>query len=468
MKPSFIGDLIVYSKYSLVNWMKIILLVIRHGPFDVIRDIRRYPWILVLLQVNSLMWRFIRGRTGRYREATAIAMSDIVSSVIRMMEDIFFHGDRLIIHEDMVPPEILRAMGLAPFMTELMGILMPMIKPHSVENYIDASENAGIPPDICSLPKSTMGLALKGHLPPALAVVTSNLPCDAGMSSYMLIEKKLKLPIMRLDIPYNFDTDRAVDYFAEELKRMIDWLEEHTPGRMDWDRLREICEERNQMLEYELELWDLIRIRPAPMTGEPVWLSHMWNFNVTPGSPASTQSYKRITEMGRKNLEEGISSIKDERFRVLLWNPPMIHFIDIYNWAEKTYGISLIMDSMTFNRIPMIDTETPDAMLKGLARTIMAGPMARHTRGPAKNYLDDIFHIHKHFDIDMVWVAGHIGCKNTQALNGMLRELCRRESIPLLIINYDLSDPRIVSREGIMEQIDHFMENIMKAKKMAL
>ncbi len=93
--------------------------------------------------------------------------------------------------------------------------------------------------------------------------------------------------------------------------------------------------------------------------------------------------------------------------------------------------------------------------------------MARHTRGPAKNYLDDIFHIHKHFDIDMVWVAGHIGCKNTQALNGMLRELCRKESIPLLIINYDLSDPRIVSREGIMDQIDHFMENTMKAKKMA-
>jgi len=467
MKPSLIGDLAVYGKYSLVNWMKIIILVVRHGPFDVIRDIRRYLWILVLLQVNSLMWRFIRGRTGRYREATAVVMSDIVSSVIRMMEDVFFRGNRLVIHEDMVPPEIMRAMGLAPFMTELMGILMPMIKPHSVENYIDASENEGIPPDICSLPKSTMGLALKGHLPPALAVVTSNLPCDGGMSSYMLIEKKLKLPVFRLDIPYNFDTDRAVKYFAGELRRMIDWLEAHTPGRMDWERLREICEERNKMLEYELELWDMIRIRPAPLAGEPVWLSHMWNFNVTPGSPASTRIYKRITEMGRKNLEEGVSSIKDERYRALLWNPPMIHFIDIYNWAEKTYGISLIMDSMTFNRIPMIDTGTQDSMLEGLGRTIMAGPMARHTRGPAKNYLDDIFHIHKHFDIDMVWVAGHIGCKNTQALNGMLRELCRRESIPLLIINYDLSDPRIVSREGIIEQIDHFMENIMKAEKMA-
>lgn len=459
------GDLFVYCRYSLVNWARIAALVVRHGPVSTIRDIRRYPWILVLLQVNSLLWRFIRGRQGRYRQATAMVMADIVAGVIRMMQDVFFKGDRLVIHEDMVPPEILRAMGLAPFMTELLGILMPMIKPHSVEHYIDTCENEGVPPDICSLPKSTIGVTLQGHLPPALAIVSSNLPCDGGMASYMLIEKQLKLPTIRLDVPYNFTNERAVEYFAGELRRLIAWLEANTPGRMDWERLREICEERNRMVEHEMELWDLIRIRPAPMAGEPVWLSHMWNFNISPGTAASTRTFKRIAEMGRKNLEEGISSIRNERYRALLWNPPTIHFIDIYNWAEKVYGISLIMDSMTFNRIPLIDVDTPESMLQGLGKTIMNGPMARHTRGPASNYLDDIFHICKQFQIDMVWVAGHIGCKNTQALNGMLREMCRQEGIPLLIINYDLSDPRIVPREGIIAQIDHFMENVMKAEK---
>ncbi len=467
-KPSavgLIGDLLIYARYSLVNWLKIILLVIKHGPFDTIRDIRRYPWILVLLQVNRLLWRFIRGRRGRYRIATAMVMADIVASVIRMMDDVFFRGELLVIHEDMIPPEIIRAMGLVPFMAELMGILMPMIRPHSVEVYIDACENAGIPPDICSLPKSTMGLTLKGHLPPALAIITSNLPCDGGMSSYALIEKELRLPTVRLDIPYRFTDEKAVDYFTREMKRLVTWLETHTPGRMNWDRLKEICEERNRMAAYEMELWDLIRIRPSPMAGEPVWLSHMWNFNVTPGSADGTRTFKRIVAMGKKNLEEGVSTI-GEQYRALLWNPPTIHFIDIYNWAEKAYGISLIMDSMTFHRIDPIETDSPESMLRGLAKTIMAGPMARHTRGPAENYLNDIFHITKHFDIDMIWVAGHIGCKNTQALNGMLRELCRKEEIPLLIIHYDLSDPRIVSREGIIEQIDHFMENIMKAKRL--
>ncbi|MFZ5569754.1 MAG: 2-hydroxyacyl-CoA dehydratase subunit D [Thermodesulfobacteriota bacterium] len=464
---AWMGDLLVYIRYSTVNWLKIIALVIKHGPLDTVRDLRRYPWILVLLQVNRLLWRFIRGRRGRYRKATAMVMADIVAGVIRMMDDVFFRGERLVIHEDMVPPEIIRAMGLVPFMAELMGILMPMIRPHSVEAYIDACENAGIPPDICSLPKSTMGLTLMGHLPPALAVITSNLPCDGGMASYALMERELGLPTIRLDIPYRFTDEKAVDYFVGELKRLIGWLEARTPGRMDWERLKNICEERNRMLAFEQELWELIRIRPAPMAGEPIWLSHMWNFNVTPGSADSTRTFERIVAMGRQNLEEGVDPV-GERYRALLWNPPTIHFIDIYNWAEKAYGVSLIMDSMTFNRIEPIDTGTPESMLRGLAKTIMNGPMARHTRGPAENYVNDIFHITRQFDIDMIWVAGHIGCKNTQALNGMLRELCRREGIPLLIIHYDLSDPRIVSREGIIEQIDHFMENIMKARRLPL
>ena len=146
----------VHLRYGAINWLKIILLVIRHGPFDTIRDLKRYPWIKVLLRVNSLLGRFVKGRTGRYHKATAMVMSDIVAGVVDMMKGVFFQGDKLVIHEDMIPPEIIRAMGLTPFMAELLGILMPMIEPYSVVDYIDTSENEGIPPDICSLPKSTM------------------------------------------------------------------------------------------------------------------------------------------------------------------------------------------------------------------------------------------------------------------------------------------------------------------------
>ena len=35
----------------------------------------------------------------------------------------------------------------------------------------------------------------------------------------------------------------------------------------------------------------------------------------------------------------------------------------------------------------------------------------------------------------------------------MLREKCREAGIPLLILEYDLSDPRIVTHEGMISQI---------------
>ena len=366
-------------------------------------------------------------------------------------------------HEDMVPPEILRAMGLSPWMPEVLGILLPMLEPRAMEQYIDIAENEGVPPDVCSLPKAVIGMTQKNCLPPAAAVVTSNLPCDGGMASYIYVEKKVNAPVLRLDIPHNFTDERAEQYFAGELRRMIAWLEKHTPGRMDWDKLKAICEERNKMQEYELELWDLIAQRPSPLAAEAVYVGHLWFFNVCSGLPSGTKVFKMLVELAKENKEKGISALQEEKYRTLLWNPPTLHAMDLFVWAEKTFGVACIMDSMTFNRLPFIDTSSEESMLRGIGRNIMNGPMARHTRGPMENYFDDMLYIIKRFNIDMLWMAGHIGCKNTQALNTIMREKCRDMGVPVLIIDYDLSDTRIVPKEGIFSQVEHFMENVMMA-----
>jgi hypothetical protein len=465
-RAQYVRTMILFVTYWVINWVKIFGLVLLCGPIPVIRALKRYPWLLVFMKINTLMGVLIQGRSGRYQKVTAQVISGVVSDAVYLIKDILRHGDRIVIHEDMIPPELIKSMGLTPFMAEMLGMTLPMIQPDAMEHYIDAAEGEGIPPDICSLPKNTMGLALKGHLPEALAIVTSNLPCDGGMASYSLIKKTVDVPMLYLDIPHNFKGERAEAYFAQELRRLIAWLEEHTPGRMDWERLRTFCRERNRMVELEMEVWDMIRMRPAPMAGEPVYLSHLWHFNVTPGTPGATRAFERLRNATRANLAEGIAAVPNERFRALLWNPPTFHFADIFNWAERVYGVTLIMDSMSFNRLPFIDTTTHEHMLRGIARNIMQGPMARHTRGPVANYLEDIFHIYTHFDLDMIWMAGHIGCKNTQAMNGILREKCREAGIPLLIINYDLSDTRVVSHAGMKEQVHHFMENIMRAERL--
>jgi len=458
---SQIQDHMVFYQSWLKNSHNILKLPLRHGPIRTIQNLYKYPWLWQLAKVNRLLAKVTNGRQGNYRKASAAVVEQVVPSLMHLLDNLVRNTDRLVLHEDMVPPEILFAMGLKTWVSELLGILMPMLDSHSCEKYIDIAENAGIPPDVCSLPKSTMGIMLNKEVPPVKAILTSNSPCDGGMASYQVIKNKLDIPMFQLDVPYNFYNDRATDYFANELKRMIHWLENHTPGKMDWDHLRVICEERNKMAAYELELWEIIRQRPAPLAAEAIYLSHLWCFNIMPGDPCGTQLFKYLTELANDNVQKNIAAVPNEKYRAVLWNPPLLHFIDLFSWAEQQYGLTLLIDSMSYNQQPFIDTSTHDSMLKGLAHIIMTGPMARHTRGPAQNYFNDMFYTYTYFDLDMILVAGHIGCKNTAALNGILREKCRKKGIPLLIIDYDLSDPRVVSHDGIIQQLDRFMENIM-------
>lgn len=463
-------DALVYMKYWSMTGVAILIFLgqalFKLGPLGLVRSLIKNPWILTLLRVNGLANRLVRGRSGMYHDSICLTVHSVALGVLEQLRDMLFDPKHLVIFEDLVPYDIARAMGLKSYLLEAMGIVLPIMHSDASLQYIDEAENAGMNPDACSLPKATVGMVLKGHMPKGIAIVSSNMPCDAGAASYAFLQRAYDLPIYRLDVPYHFYNERAEKLFARDVMGMITWLEERTPGRMDWNRMREICNGRNYMLEMETELWDMLRIRPAPLASEAVWLSHLWHFNITAGHPISIRHYEKLLEMARKNYTNKLPATENEKYRAVLWNPPFLHFIDIFSWAERTYGVTLINDSMTYNHHEPIDTTSPETMLRDWGKTIMQGPMVRHTRGPAENYLDDIFRMVKQFNLDMVWIANHVGCKGGQAMNGILRERCRTEGIPLLILDYDLSDPRIVSHDNMMRQVEFFMENVMKAQRL--
>ena len=310
VKPT-LNDRTQYANSRLKIYSKIAALLLKHGPINMIGELRRHPWMKNIFNAHELLEMTTCTRTGLYREANVFALVDLVSGVLDLVDGLYMAPDRVILHEDLIPPEILEAMGLAPWMVEILGILAPMINRNFSEEYIDIAENAGIPPDVCSLPKATIGMTLRQEIPKPVAMVTSNMPCDGGMSSYTIIERELKVPTFNLDTPYNFYNDRAVHYFVGELKRMIAWLEAQTPGRMDWDRLRQICEERNRAVSYELELWDILRNKPAPLAAEPIYLGHMLHMIARPGTTKATHYFKKMVEMATRIHENGQGALPE-------------------------------------------------------------------------------------------------------------------------------------------------------------
>jgi benzoyl-CoA reductase/2-hydroxyglutaryl-CoA dehydratase subunit BcrC/BadD/HgdB len=449
-----------YLHWAARNWSHILRLGIDPGPLAMLKMNQRYKWMSSILKANQLMARLMGTRQGAYRQATGYVINKLVGVFSQMARDLHRKADRLVWHEYMVPPEILFAMDLMPFMTEMFGMILATVDNPKVARYVDEAENSGIPVDTCMMPRHTLGMLLAGELPPPLAIVSSNSPCDGGMSAYSYIERHADVPIFRLDVPHRFREEKAIDYYLGELDKMIAFLEENTPGRMDWDRLLEICEERNRAMEYELELWDLMKHRPAPLGSDVISFSHMVFFTLTPGQPIATKAYEDLLRYANSSVKDG-GALEQERFRILLWNPPIFMFPDLFSWAEREYGANMVMDMFTFNRHPLIDTSSRQSMLRDLATIFIEGPMARHTLGPVDYFFDDLFFAYEHFAADAVWMTAHIGCKNTQALLGMLREKCRDRGIPLLIIDVDSGDQRVVSVDGVKEQVTRFMETVM-------
>ncbi len=458
-------DTVTFWKGLAIIWLKAIRFLLTNNPFKIARVFRRYPWMMQLLRFNYLYFSLCKGRQGNYLKATALTMNICADNILKSIEGPYFGKKEVVLFEDMISLEIFRAMGLTPYMLEFPGLILPLIVPDSLQTYIDRAENQGIPQDVCSAPRGFMGLMLEGQIPDAVASITTNSPCDAHVGAYTMLESEFEdLPTYHIDIPFQIYTEKGIDYVTEELKEMVEWLEENSSGKMDWDVLREVCEERNRMVQLELELWETLKMKPAPMAGEPVYMSHLLCHFFGPGDKDNTRGFEKILELSMENLKQGKPALPNERYRVICWGTPIGHFFDLFNWAERTWGITLIMENLTFNRIPMIDTTSPDTMMRGLAQVIMGAPMARHTRGLADPYLDDIIYVSENYNIDMIWSMANLGCKKATGLQGMLRERCRKAGIPLLFIDMDVFDERTISRDSIKRQINDFMENIMKAK----
>lgn len=431
-------------------------------PLKAAKALFDYPWVFDFLKGNGYYRSLADGRTGRHLEASSAAFSATTKALTENLIATFSDPERTVLIENMVPPEICWAMGLNTFIVEVAARILSMMDQHAVHNYLDIAENSGLPTDSCGLNRATMGTILAEDLPPGKVIVSSNLPCDGGMCSYAKLEEMTGLPIYRLDVPYNFKDDAAMDVYVEDMKGLIDFLEANTVGRMDWDKLKEICEGYNEMIEIERETFEMLRNDPAPILGDSIWQPHYYFVNQNPGTETALKLFQKIHDLARANVDEGIPACPDMRHRCLMWNPPTNCYPAIWNWLERAWGVGVLMDMESFGYSEFVDTTSKESMLRTLAKRYMWATMARHSRGPAENFFEDMWTAYEQFDCDMILFPAHIGCKSSMGMIGLLREQCRDRGVNLCVFDYELMDTRVCSRQGIRDQINQFMKNVMK------
>jgi hypothetical protein len=173
---------------------------------------------------------------------------------------------------------------------------------------------------------------------------------------------------------------------------------------------------------------------------------------------------KRQLELTREAAAKGESCVPNQQYRAVLWNPPPGSYWNFNNWISQCWGVNILNDMETFGNYEFIDTSSEAQMLETLGKKTMYFTMSRHTRGDVKNYFDDLFKLCELSKPDFIIQSDHIGCHPVNTLRGLLTEECARHGIKLLRFEQDLGDVRVTSHQGVRDQVNNFMTNVMNAE----
>jgi benzoyl-CoA reductase/2-hydroxyglutaryl-CoA dehydratase subunit BcrC/BadD/HgdB len=367
-------------------------------------------------------------------------------------------------------PELIMALGdgkVVPLGFEALGGLQGWFgnNQHNMD-VIDLVEASGLAADVCSADKLALGYMLKKLTPPPVGAVFVNTPCDNQMVAAGGVKALTGVETFIVDIPYNTG-DREIRFVAGQLKDQIKYMERMTGKKLDWDRLKAICEESNRMVELLLEWSEWRKKTPCPQMSKIVTFGFII-LNTLSGTSAGTWLASELLEDAKERVQAGKKAVPgEEKVRAVWFHDPIWWNLPFYDWMEEELGMVVPMDLFGYlTSEAYIDTSSSATILYSLARKLSrVMPMSRQFKGAAEVYIDDLISVVHEFRADCAIFAGHLGCKHAWGLIGLLKEALREADIPLLSFAYDMFDPRVTSEETLKEEFRRFTNDIMLPRK---
>ncbi len=330
--------------------------------------------------------------------------------------------------------------------------------PHTMED-LEAMDKIGIPPDCCTLLRLLLYYQVAGLLPIPTAYLALTEPCDsvAGLhAAFMNHPDWRTVPAYAPDPPYHSD-ERSINYFAGELKRMVEFITKHMGKTLDMNRLKETVEETNKGYAMWMEYNDIRRAVPTPHSYiMPMSCFYLIN-TMGAGDPAQTEWYKDLIADAEMRVRENKPEVPDQKIRIFWYDLQPMFFGELVPWLEQEWGGVIAMDMVSYCPYELVDTSTEDSIFRGLARRAFEdGPMVHQARGLADNVIHDITRIVKDYKIDCVVFPGHMGHKDMQASTSLMRETCRDLGVAFLHLGIDICDKRYTSVEDIKGKFSQF------------
>lgn len=401
------------------------------GSLERMRE--RNPELLWTMEIQKFMW-------DGYRDAHK-------------------NGKKLVFYGGSVPTEIIAAFDCFGFYMDTIPFRLST-NPSITSKYIDEAEKY-VGASTCGLDKTELGAWLCGAygIKPDI-FVHNTVPCDSSRQVYPSLAELMGVPTFTFDTPFRRD-ERGAEYLADQCEDFIEFMEEQTGTKFDWDKFKYYMEQSNRNFELQKKCADLRKHKPCPLPGRLLVLNG--TTNAVACYPEMGDLFQSELEFGQMMIDMGMGACPDEKYRVAMLQNMIWGNAGIMDWMQKEYNAVAVMDAFGFQGdIYYEHLDDRRDCLKVAGKRMQNNPMIHGASGPSEYHLQMVEDIFKEYDPNVSMFLGHVGCKHTWASAKMITDMVQdKYGIPTLYLDLDCIDGRYKSGDEIKAQIAEYFENVV-------
>ncbi|MEG1730343.1 MAG: 2-hydroxyacyl-CoA dehydratase family protein [Oscillospiraceae bacterium] len=376
------------------------------------------------------------------------------------IRDAHKNGKKVIFFGGPVPVDIIYAFDCVPFYMNMLPTRLSTT-PEINGKFIDVAEKFAAP-SMCGMNKTEMGILLCdqfGVKPDAF--VWGSSPCDSTRIAYPNFAEMLHVPTFTIDIPFRRD-DRGLEYIAKQNEAFVDFMEELTGTKLDWEKMKYRMDLSNQSCELMAKCADLRKHTPCPLPSRMLVLNEL----ASPMSPTQelVDMFKQQLEVGQMMIDMEMGPcMGGEKHRVCLLQNMLWSNIGTLDWMEREYDAITVMDGFGYKDPDHYDDLNDRHLcMKQLGQKMINTPMVHGAGGPADRFVDMVDGIIGDYSVDVSIFMGHVGCKHTWAVAKMVTDMIQdKYGLPTLYIDVDSLDGRYKSTEDIRAAITEYMDTVV-------
>ena len=467
--------------YDYSRWLKVmgILSKFLMNPTN-LRGMFRYRWMANYLAVPMMIDRHTQGLRDEYLRICHTEF-DLVAEDVALLLANLFRGDRalgndkefsdkvVLVDENEMTTFMMGFPTLKGLSRETPSVYVSVLQnQYAACHYIDIAPQYGLAGDVCPMPEAEAGVSIDDDFPVlGKCAVQCNTTCDGSLMGNGVISKRLELedgiPCFQLAVPMRHREEDVQEYTAQEIRNCIKFIEEQTGEKWDWDYYFECAKRVNTATRCRQEWLDMNKTDYPQVFGSNLALYTETNYMAICGKlPAFEEADLKITALAEQAYKAKRMALPEYRHRAIVWGVQSHFYMDFLIWLQNCWGIVPLTDMLSMVSTRILSEDDKEQAIYDMAWLQENMIMRNRTHGGYKVLLDELWEYCDEFRADTVILWEHIACKALDGMHGQFEEKAREHGIHLIWVQHDLFDPRIISRQGVRDQVNRYMRTVFK------